>query len=247
MIARLALIGLVAGVFSTLFGVGGGIVVVPLLVGLAAFPTHAAAATSLGAILVTATAGVVLYAARGEVRPWYAALVGIPAVGGALLGTQSAATRLRKRADAGPRGAARRHRRVADPRMTTWTIVAAIALGLGAGVLSGMFGVGGGILFVPTLVLLGLGQVEASATSLLAIVPTAAAGAWRQRAYGNLRIRAALVVGVVSVLGAEVGVQIATRIDESLLRRLFGLLMIGVAAQLAVRTVRQGRRYPDGS
>ena len=131
--------------------------------------------------------------------------------------------------------------------MTTWTIVAAIALGLGAGVLSGMFGVGGGILFVPTLVLLGLGQVEASATSLLAIVPTAAVGAWRQRAYGNLRIRAALVVGVVSVLGAEVGVQIATRIDESLLRRLFGVLVIGVAAQLAVRTVRQGRRYPDGS
>ena len=88
MTARLALIGLVAGVFSTLFGVGGGIVVVPLLVALAAFPTHAAAATSLGAILVTATAGVVLYAARGEVRPWYAALVGLPAVVGALVGTQ---------------------------------------------------------------------------------------------------------------------------------------------------------------
>jgi uncharacterized membrane protein YfcA len=88
MTARLALIGLVAGLFSTLFGVGGGIVVVPLLVGLAAFPTHAAAATSLGAILVTATAGVVLYAVRGEVRPAYAALVGVPAVLGALAGTQ---------------------------------------------------------------------------------------------------------------------------------------------------------------
>jgi uncharacterized membrane protein YfcA len=87
MTARLALIGLVAGVFSTLFGVGGGIVVVPLLVALVAFPTPAAAATSLGAILITATAGVVLYAARGEVRPWYAVLVGIPAVAGALLGT----------------------------------------------------------------------------------------------------------------------------------------------------------------
>ena len=87
MTARLALIGLVAGVFSTLFGVGGGIIVVPLLVGLAAFPTHTAAATSLCAILLSATAGVVLYAARGEVRPWYAALVGIPAVAGALLGT----------------------------------------------------------------------------------------------------------------------------------------------------------------
>jgi uncharacterized protein len=88
MTARLALIGLVAGVFSTLFGVGGGIVVVPLLVALAAFPTHAAAATSLGAILVTATAGVLLYALRGEVRPAYAALVGVPAVAGAIAGTQ---------------------------------------------------------------------------------------------------------------------------------------------------------------
>jgi uncharacterized membrane protein YfcA len=88
MTARLALIGLVAGVISTLFGVGGGIVVVPLLVAQAAIPTHAAAATSLGAILVTATAGVVLYAARGEVRPAYAALVGLPAVAGALAGTQ---------------------------------------------------------------------------------------------------------------------------------------------------------------
>ncbi len=87
MTVRLALIGLVAGVFSAMFGVGGGIVVVPLLVALAAFPTHTAAATSLGAILVTATAGVALYAVRGEVRPSYAALVGIPAVAGALLGT----------------------------------------------------------------------------------------------------------------------------------------------------------------
>ena len=86
MIARLALIGLVAGVFSTVFGVGGGIVVVPLLIALAALPPHAAAATSLGAILVTATAGAALYAVRGEVRPTYALLVGLPAVAGAVLG-----------------------------------------------------------------------------------------------------------------------------------------------------------------
>jgi uncharacterized membrane protein YfcA len=85
-VARLALIGLVAGVFSTVFGVGGGIVVVPLLVGLVALPPHAAAATSLGAILLTAAAGATLYAVRGEVRPGYALLVGLPAVAGALLG-----------------------------------------------------------------------------------------------------------------------------------------------------------------
>lgn len=85
--ARLVVVGLVAGCFSAVFGVGGGIVVVPLLVALLAFPTHVAAATSLGAIVITATAGVVFYAARGEVRPAYAALVGLPAVFGALAGT----------------------------------------------------------------------------------------------------------------------------------------------------------------
>jgi uncharacterized membrane protein YfcA len=131
--------------------------------------------------------------------------------------------------------------------MSGGTIAAALCLGLGAGVLSGVFGVGGGILFVPTLVLLGLGQVEAGATSLLAIVPTATVGAARQRSFGNLRGRAALLIGAVSVVGAELGVQIATRIDESVLRRLFGILLLGVAAQLALRAVRRARRYPDPS
>ena len=88
MTARLVGVGLVAGVFATIFGVGGGLVIVPLLVALTAFTPHSAAATSLGAIVVTATAGVLLYAARGELRPAYAALVGIPAIGGALLGTR---------------------------------------------------------------------------------------------------------------------------------------------------------------
>lgn len=84
---RLALIGLVAGVFSAVFGVGGGIIVVPLLLALASFPMHAASATSLGAILVTAAAGAALYALRGDVRLGYAALVGLPAVAGVLAGT----------------------------------------------------------------------------------------------------------------------------------------------------------------
>lgn len=84
---RLVLIGLVAGLFSAFFGVGGGIVIVPLLVGVAAFGTREATATSLGAIVITATAGVTLYALHGEVNVGYAVLIGIPAVGGALIGT----------------------------------------------------------------------------------------------------------------------------------------------------------------
>jgi uncharacterized protein len=115
------------------------------------------------------------------------------------------------------------------------TIAAAVALGVAAGVLAGFFGVGGGILFVPTLLALGLSQLDAEATSLLAILPTVAVGAWRQHHYGNVRWRTALVVGVVSIAGAAAGVAIATSLDEEILRRLFALLLLAVAAQLAWR------------
>jgi uncharacterized protein len=84
---RLVCIGLVAGVFSSVFGVGGGIVIVPLLILTAAFQPKEAAATSLGAIVITALAGVTLYALRGKVDVAYALFVGIPAVFGAVGGT----------------------------------------------------------------------------------------------------------------------------------------------------------------
>jgi uncharacterized membrane protein YfcA len=125
------------------------------------------------------------------------------------------------------------------------TIAFALALGLAAGLLAGMFGVGGGILFVPTLVALGLGQLEAQGTSLLAILPTVLVGAWNQRRYGNLRVRTAVVVGLSSVLGVEVGARLVTALPEATLRRLFGLLLFAVAAQLAFRTRRRAARYPD--
>ncbi len=118
-------------------------------------------------------------------------------------------------------------------------IVIALALGLAAGVLAGLFGVGGGILFVPTLVLVfGLGQVEAQATSLLAILPTVAAGTWRQQSYGNVRWRAAAVLGATAIVGVELGVLTATALPEDTLRRLFGVLLLAVAAQLAWRARR---------
>jgi uncharacterized protein len=118
-------------------------------------------------------------------------------------------------------------------------VVAAIVIGLLAGALGGLFGVGGGLIFVPTLVLLfGFGQVEAEATSLLAIIPVVLAGTWRQHLYGNVRWRAALVIGVVAVAGVELGVLTAKSLSEETLQRLFGLLLIVVAAQLAWRARR---------
>jgi uncharacterized protein len=118
-------------------------------------------------------------------------------------------------------------------------VIAAIALGLLAGVAAGFFGVGGGILFVPTLVLaFGLGQLEAEATSLAAILPTVAAGAWRQHQYGNVQWQSAALLGVVAVVGVELGVRVADALAEDVLRRLFALLLFGVAAQVAVRALR---------
>jgi uncharacterized membrane protein YfcA len=128
--------------------------------------------------------------------------------------------------------------------MSATTVALALLLGLAAGLLAGFFGVGGGILFVPTLVALGLTQLEAEATSLLAILPTVAVGAWRQSGYGNVRWRTALALGVTSVAGAVAGVQIATSLPEDTLRRLFALLLLAVAAQLAWRS-RRPSPYPS--
>jgi len=129
--------------------------------------------------------------------------------------------------------------------VTTTTIPLAIALGVLAGVAAGLFGIGGGILFVPALVALGLGQIEAQATSLLAVLPAVLVGAANQRRYGNLRVRTAVIVGVASIAGVEAGARIATSLPESTLRRLFAVLLFAVAAQLAWRAHRRHARYPE--
>ena len=127
--------------------------------------------------------------------------------------------------------------------MDAGTLVLAIALGFAAGVLAGLFGVGGGILFVPTLTLgLGLTQLHAEATSLLAIVPTVIAGTWRQQRYGNVRWRPAIVISLAAIGGVEGGVALAESLPEHALRRLFGVLMILIGAQIAWRAYRRRKK-----
>jgi len=116
---------------------------------------------------------------------------------------------------------------------------AAALLGLVAGVLAGMFGVGGGILFVPTLTWLGLTQVHAEASSLLAIIPTVLVGVWRHQREGNVRRRAALVIGLASVGAAVGGAAVAVTLPESVLKRLFATLLVLTAAQIVWRTARK--------
>ena len=122
------------------------------------------------------------------------------------------------------------------------TILLALVLGFAAGAISGIFGVGGGVLFVPTLVLVvGLTQLEAQATSLAAIIPVVAAGAWRQHRYGNVRWRPALVIGLASIVGVAGGVALAVALSEDTLRRLFAVVLIAIAARLAWTAWREDR------
>jgi hypothetical protein len=116
-------------------------------------------------------------------------------------------------------------------------MIGAIAIGLAAGVVAGLLGVGGGVLFVPGLVIfLGLNQHHAEATSLLAIVPVAIVGTYRQDRYGNVVRRDALLLGLLSLAGAAAGVALANALSGAVLRDAFAVLMVVVAAQLVHQT-----------
>ena len=118
------------------------------------------------------------------------------------------------------------------------TIVLAIAIGVAAGVLAGLFGVGGGVLFVPALLMLGLGQHQAEATSLLAIVPVVLVGSWRQSRYGNIRWDSVWKLGLGSLAGVVAGGLLAERLAPGSLQRLFGVLMVALALELGWRALK---------
>jgi uncharacterized protein len=112
----------------------------------------------------------------------------------------------------------------------------AALIAVAGGLAGGLVGVGGGVLFVPALtIFLGLSQVEGESTSLLMIVIVALVGAFRQNAYGNLNVRAALVVGALSPLGVLLGVIIANHVSERALQLAFAALALIMAVQLLRR------------
>ena len=117
-------------------------------------------------------------------------------------------------------------------------MIETIAVGVAAGLIAGLLGVGGGVLMVPALVVfLGLSQIEGEATSLLAIVPTAMVGAWRQSRYGNVRWRDGLIVGGLSIAGGAAGVAAANALPDRVLRLGFAAIMVVVAVQLVRRSI----------
>ncbi len=125
-------------------------------------------------------------------------------------------------------------------------MILAAFLGVAAGVTSGLLGVGGGILFVPTLTLvLSLSQLRADATSLLAIIPVALMGAARQWRYGNVQARDGVVLGVLSAVGVLGGVAAANVVPQRALKLAFAGLMLLVASQFLRRFWRSRFSTPD--
>ena len=126
--------------------------------------------------------------------------------------------------------------------------IAAALLGFLGGMVGGLLGVGGGVLFVPALaIFMDQSQVQAEATSLLAIVPVAAVAVWRQLGYGNVRVREGLVIGALSPVGVGIGVVVANAVSQRALELIFAGLALFIAAQLVIRAVRSAGRSPDGA
>ena len=251
--ARLALIGAAGGLLSGLFGVGGGILMVPLLVNFGRMDQRRASATSLAAIVPAAIAGGANYAANGEVD-WLAALcVAVGGVIGSYLGAM-----LLKRI---PLGVLRwafiallvvvavRFALVPPLRggsgieFEWWMPIALAAVGLLIGIASGLFGIGGGVIAVPALVaLFGAGDLVAKGTSLLIMLPTSVSGTLANLRERNVDLRAGLIVGVAATICTFPGVALAFLVPPEVSGWLFAALLAVAAVQLAVRALRLGRR-----
>ncbi|MBN9182611.1 MAG: sulfite exporter TauE/SafE family protein [Microbacterium sp.] len=247
-------IGLVSGLMSGLFGVGGGTVIVPLLVLLLRFDQRLASGTSLAAVVPTAIVGVVSYAVHGSVAWIPAVILAAGAVIGAQIGTwllaRIALTVLRWAFVAFLAVVIVTLFLVIPSREAvfdlTWLSGAGLAVtGVVTGILSGLLGVGGGVVVVPALMLLfGTSDLVAKGTSLLMMIPTALSGTIGNVRRQNVDLVAAAVVGLAACTTTALGAWIATLVDPFVGNILFAVFLTVIAVQLAVRAVRLRRRAP---
>ncbi|MER3388840.1 MAG: sulfite exporter TauE/SafE family protein [Microcella sp.] len=252
MILPLLATGAMGGVLAGMFGVGGGIIMVPLLMLWARMDQRQAAATSLVAIVPTAVAGATTYGIAGELDLVAAALVGAGAFAGAPLGAYLLRALpiawLRWAFIVGMLVAAARLILVEPERGSDLALAPLVAgglllLGIVMGVAAGMFGIGGGIIAVPVLIaLFGMGDLAAKGTSLAAMIPAAVSGTIPNLRAGLVDVRQGLIVGIAAVLASQGGVALAFLVPPALSGILFGSLLVLVAGQLAVRAVRAQRR-----
>lgn len=247
----LVAIGLAGGVLSGAFGVGGGIVLVPLLVNFAGLDQRHAAATSLLAILPTSIAGSITYLVHGEVDLLAAAVIAV----GAITGTMIGGTLLKRLPLAvlrwlfiallvviAVRMALTEPHRGEALQFSASVAVAYLAIGLVMGIASGLFGIGGGVIAVPALVsVLGISDLVAKGTSLLVMIPTSAVGTVTNRRNGLVEVRTGLIVGIAASAASVLGAFIALALPPHESNLLFAVLLVAIAVQLTVRAIRAPR------
>ncbi|OPZ88232.1 MAG: Sulfite exporter TauE/SafE [bacterium ADurb.Bin429] len=248
-------IGIVAGLFSGLLGVGGGVLLVPAMVLLLHYSQHRAHGTSLAVILFVAVAGLSGYIRAGQISWPIAGGLAVGGILGAVLGARLAgklpAATLRRVFGAFLILVALRmlydvagalvwgHSAVAAENglamADEWPALVSPGIGLVAGILSGLLGVGGGIILVPAMVLLlGLSQTMAQGISLAVIIPTAISGAVVHYRQGNIQLRDVLWLAVGGVAGGLGGSELALVLPVLALRGLFGVLMVVVGISMVL-------------
>ena len=247
------IVGLGAGLLSGMFGVGGGILVVPGLVLFAKMDQRMAHGTSLAAVLPISLSSLATYWAHDHVDWNVAAFLAAGAVVGAVLGTKLlrvlphralaiafagllvlTAVRLFMQSSGDGRAV-----------LTAGTSIALVAIGLATGILAGLLGVGGGVVMVPAMMmLLSLPPAVAKGTSVAVIIPTSIMGTIRNRSADNTDLRAGLTVGLAGVLTAVVGGWISTRMSDTLSNVLFASLLLVVAARLVLQVRAESRSHP---
>lgn len=248
-VTRVLLLGAVAGFLSGLFGVGGGILIVPMLVLLVGMDQRLAHGTSLAAVLPIAVSGVIGFALEDSVDwPATAAIVA-GAVVGAVIGTHALhvlPTRVLGYAFATVLLASAVRLLVDDSTasgrgdMDLWMVVGLVLVGVAAGTFAGLLGVGGGIVMVPAMILFfGIPAAVAKGTSLAVIIPTSVVGTRRNLLKGNCDLRVAGLIGAAGVLSAFGASQLSVGLDEQLSNALFAALLIVVAVRMFVTTRRE--------
>jgi uncharacterized membrane protein YfcA len=247
----LVAVGLVGGVLSGLFAIGGGVVMVPLLTTFAKLDQRVAAATSLAAIVPTSIVGSITYFAVGEVDLVAAAIVSAGAVVGAIVGSallrRISLTWLRWMFIVFIVAIAARLFLVSPERgdpVELSPLVAAefVVLGLAMGVLSALFGIGGGIIAVPAFIgVFAISDLVAKGTSLAVMIPTSIVGTVTNWRAGTVDVRSGLVLGIAATLASVPGAALALSLPPRLSSVLFGVLLLAVAAQLTYRAVRAQR------